>query len=77
MPKALNPKGCVHDSAISSSYNKLLFLVWCLSVKNDPIVFKSYFILFKLVTFSVRYTEFALRLLLFDKFASSHSRNLA
>ena len=66
MPKALNPTGCVYDLTISSSYNNLLFLVWCLSVKNDPFVFRSYFISLKLLTFSVRYTGFVLCTSLFD-----------
>jgi len=52
---------------IQQSYNNLLFLSCCLSVKNDPFVFRSYFFLLKLVTsVSVRYTRFVLCALLFD-----------
>ena len=58
----------MYDSAISSSYNNLSFLVRCLRVKNNPFVFGSYFISLKLVilVFSVPYTGFVLRTLLFD-----------
>ena len=58
MPKALNPMGCVYDLAISSSYNNLLFIVLCLSVKNDPFVFRSYFVSLKLVTFSSHFAPY-------------------
>ena len=69
MPKAVNPTGYVYDLAMimSSSCNNLLFLLWCLSVKMEPFVFRSYFFLLKLVTsVSGRYTRFVLRALLFD-----------
>ena len=54
--------GCANDLGISSLYNELLYLVLYLSVKNDPSVFKSYFICDSRVNFV-------------HKFACSNSKN--